>query len=318
MAPIGSEDDFSKDDLEIMEELGISVDPQAGEGDTVDQPSSEQTSYEQPASDQTDQPNADPQGAGADAGTQNTETKTPSADEPRGDLKQALRASRRSERRAKEEADRLKAEADELREQLKQMRATQPKGSTDDDVDLDEIAADFPAAADAIRKERERRVALERENQELKSSAKPAAQQVDPEFQPIEFEADIQDAIDDVPDLLAWQHDPDQTRFQLAVAADGLLQSHPAWRDKPMQERFAEAVRRVKAELSPNSTTTDPAAAPAAQPSKARQAIQNAPRANPETLSDLGGGQTSSTTSNVERYARMSDDDIFADLARGG
>ncbi|EAQ6132246.1 hypothetical protein AXA88_26965 [Salmonella enterica] len=49
-----------------------------------------------------------------------------------------------------------------------------------------------------------------------------------------------------VPDLKTWQQsDPD--RFSLAVHLDEKLQNDPAWKDKPLTERFAEVARRTRA-----------------------------------------------------------------------
>lgn len=277
--PLGSDDDFSSDDLAILAEHGIKLDPQADEDATEQPASSEQATEPKAKTDDAPEQQADD-------------------DKPTGNVNAALRASRRAERRAREEAERLKKELEELRSKA-------PVKRDDDDLDLAELENDFPAAAAALKKEREAREAAERRAAEL---APKDTQHND--FVPESFPDAVQDAIDDVPQLLAWQNSPDQTAFALAKAADAMLAAHPKWRDRPLAERFAEAVKRVSADLdepAPKTTTEI-----------AQERIKGTQRKPLNTLSDLGGSTPADTRSNVDRYARMTDDEIFEDLARGG
>jgi hypothetical protein len=127
----------------------------------------------------------------------------------------------------------------------------------------------------------------------------------------------VQEVVDDIPDLLALQHNPDQAGWQLAIGFDVALQNHPTWRDKTPTERFAEAARRAKAEIAPTQATTrteppDPEAV-------IKAALDKAPRRQPTSLSDFGGGAaTEPEGSQLQRYAKMSDEDILTDLLRGG
>jgi hypothetical protein len=51
----------------------------------------------------------------------------------------------------------------------------------------------------------------------------------------------VTDALKATPELEGWQSaDPD--RFSLAVHLDEKLQADPAWKDKPLTERFSEVV----------------------------------------------------------------------------
>ncbi|MJK45453.1 hypothetical protein DM680_24920 [Salmonella enterica subsp. diarizonae] len=53
-------------------------------------------------------------------------------------------------------------------------------------------------------------------------------------------------ALNATPDLAEWQRsDPD--KFAIAVHLDEKLQNDPAWKDKPLTERFAEVARRTRA-----------------------------------------------------------------------
>ncbi|WP_323638747.1 hypothetical protein [Pectobacterium polonicum] len=53
-------------------------------------------------------------------------------------------------------------------------------------------------------------------------------------------------ALDATPDLKNWQ-DSDPDRFTLAVHIDETLKLDPAWKDKPLNERFGEVVKRTRA-----------------------------------------------------------------------
>lgn len=55
----------------------------------------------------------------------------------------------------------------------------------------------------------------------------------------------VQQTIALVPDLSQWQS-TDIDRFQMAGIIDDRLQSDPAWKDKPLVERYAEAARRTR------------------------------------------------------------------------
>lgn len=283
-----STDDFGPDDQAILDQLGIGHDeetgPQAGE-----QPSEQAAATTQPTTEAQQTQPAEDQDAGH-----------------KGNVNHALRAARRAERRAKEETARLAQE-------LEQLRAKVPKASADAvDDDLTDIAQDFPAAAEIIKRERAARIEAERKATEL-SQAKATAQPADPDFEPQAFDEDTQAAIDAVPDLMAWQYDPaKQQEFALAKSVDAMLQQHPKWAGKPLAERFQEVVRRVRAE-----TGDTQAVAPSARQAAAA-AINAAPRRTPETLSDLGGGAATKNASNLSRYTQMSDDDILADLDRAG
>lgn len=287
-----STDDFSADELAILADLDIDMDQQADEGEPP-------TDSEQATADEAQSSDSNkPESTAAKTDEQAAEEDPPAS-------RSALRAARRSERNARAELERLRAEIDELKSKSP---AIEPQ---EEDPEVAELLEEFPAAAALIKREREARARAEQEAAALRQAGKPEPES---EFQPVTFDEAVQDAIDAVPELATWHSSAKhQTEFDLAVAADALLQRLPAWRDKPLPERFAEAVRRVKADISP----------PAAEPQEprreaARKAIAQATRQLPETLSDLGGASNTQQPDTVARYAKMSDDDIFADLARGG
>lgn len=238
----------------------------------------------------------------ARADAQPATTNEPDAEpsKPKGDVRAALRASRRSE-------DRLLREKAHLEEQLEAVKklvpAQQPDGESLTDEELAQ-AEDFPLVAKLARQNKRLNEKIDTlQSQQIPSQ--PAAK----EFQPIILPPEFQDVIDDIPDLLAWQQDPDQSAYQMVEIEDAKLLLHPKWKSKPLAERLAEAARRVAADLN----EADPA------PTKNRvnvdDAIASAPRVKPNTLGDIGGGgDIPKSASNLGRYSQMSDEDIEAEL----
>lgn len=233
----------------------------------------------------------------------------PASTEQGGDVRGALRASRRAERQARDETARLRAELEETRKQI-----PAPKDDGVTDAELAELESDMPLVAKALRETRALKASLPK--------APAPAPAADPEFTPPVQPPHVQDAIDDIPDLLAMQSDPDQSAFLLAVQTDALLKQHPKWADKPLPERLAECARRVKAELG----TAVPAAAPQppASPAPARRtaaaAVAQAPVAQPTTLSDIAGGAAPATEGppDLKQIMQMSDEELAQMLERHG
>lgn len=248
---------------------------------------------------------------GTTEGEGSTTAAAPAAADQQGDVRGALRASRRAERQARDEAARLKAELEEARKQI-----PAPKDDGVTDAELAELEADMPLVAKALKETRALKASLP------KASA-PAPAPAEPEFIPPTQPTHVQDAIDDIPDLLSMQSDPDQSAFNLAVQTDALLRTHPKWADKPMAERLAECARRVKAELGPASA---PATAPAPQPPAAAPApastrrdpvaaVAKAEKVPPSTLSDIAGGAAPTTDApGLKQFMTMSDEDIKEQL----
>jgi hypothetical protein len=233
-------------------------------------------------------------------------TETAVDDKPKGDTRAALRASRRAEHRNRQEIERLHAELEEARKATP-AQAQVVDGLTDDDVNnLEEMDPAFGRLA------RQNKLLQSQVTALLGQQGSSQQRQADPEFQPLVLPPELQDVVDDIPDLLEWQHDPDQASFQMATAEDNKLRLHPKWKDKPLAERFAEVARRVKADLGEASPTT----------SKPRvnveDALERALRVRPGTLSDIGGsGEIQKSASSLSRFASMSDSDIEAELLSG-
>lgn len=225
------------------------------------------------------------------------EAATTAAAEPavvaQGDTRAALRASRRNERR-------LRDELDQARQENEAMRQGKAKVDTSiSDAELAELEMDFPVQAKIVRQQRELQQQLEQ--------VKPAPKQE--EFEPASYSPEVQDLIDGVPDLLRWQYDPlAQDKFQRAIAYDAALAVDPDWKDRDLSERFVEAARRTNAAMTP----TPASAAPAAQRNDPAAVIAAVPVQGPKGISDFRGGAPANTQ--TINYQGMSDEQIMASL----
>jgi hypothetical protein len=123
--------------------------------------------------------------------------------------------------------------------------------------------------------------------------------------------------VDEIPALLELQYNPDQTGFTLAKRFDAVLEVDPAWKDKPVQERFAEAARQALERLGQSTAATPPppSAATVTDAEKAA-AIAKAQAAAGATqvlsIGDLRGGATAAPEE--PDYSKMNDEDIMASL----
>lgn len=227
----------------------------------------------------------------------------------------ALQAERRSARAASAKADRLSQELEAANQLIADLKA----GKTPDtgevtEEDVADMEANFPEQGKKMR------VLFE-----AAKSATPAKASTDPESEV--GDDPVQEAIDQVPMLLEWQHG-DPAKFSRAIEHDTVLLKSPKWADKPAVERFAEAARRVADEYDipiPAPKPSSTAAAPAAPQTAAVQAAQRKP---PETLSDFKGGSVADHNSMdvakaspqalLARMEGMTDDQIDAHLAKYG
>lgn len=226
-----------------------------------------------------------------------------------GDVRGALRASRRAERQARDRATQLEAELVEAR---KRIPTPADEGVTDDE--LAELETDMPIVAKALRETRAIKAAIPKA-----PAPAPAGQ---PEFVAPVQPDHVQEVIDDIPALLQMQNDPDQSAFRIAVKHDEMLRALPAWKEKPMAERLAEAVRRAQADLGTSSAAA-PAPQPPASPAPAATtrrepaaAVKEAPRAL-STLSDIPGGAAPTTdTPGLKQFMAMKSDEEIMEALR--
>jgi hypothetical protein len=226
----------------------------------------------------------------------------------------ALQSERRSARQATSRAERAEQERDALRQQLEDMKAGKPSAPaqlTEDDVaDMEE---NFPEQGKKLR------AAFERTKELEAKVPKAAAQEEDYSDDP------IQEAIDQVPMLVTWQHS-DAEKFARAQAIDTALQDSPKWRGRPVVERFAHVARQVADEYDiPLQDEKPSTSTPSADP---QRVIETATRAKPSTLSDFKGGASPdhgnvaydklSPADMLSRFDSMTDEQMEAHLAKLG
>jgi len=254
-------------------------------------PGSNADGVEQQTPDPTPEPTPAPQEPPA------TPEPTPApASQDGGNVKAALRASRHQEKRLREQNATLQAELEALR-----AGKTPEESSELSTQELDDLKRDFPA-----------QFKVWQETQVLKQQLQQQAPPPPPsEFQPRLAPPEVQVLIDEVPQLVQWQHDPAaQDKFDKAIEYDEALRHDPDWKGRTVVERFNEAARRAAA--ATGSSASPSPAAPAASRIDPAAAIASAPSIGPKGISDFPGG----APGNAPKldYTRMSDQDILASL----
>lgn len=228
----------------------------------------------------------------------------------------ALQAERRAARAANGRAAALEKDLAAARQQLEDIKAGRATGS-------DELTEEKVAAMEAEYPEegKKLRTAFNRiKDLEAKVPKAPEPQEPGDDA--------VQEAIDQVPLLLKWQHE-DAEKFTRAQEIDAVLLKSPKWVGKPALERFNKVAEMVADEYDiPFESTEKPKASPAAAPAATPPAQPQVARKPPETLSDFKGGDPSGHDSlNAERasphallarYQDMTDEEIDAQLAKLG
>ncbi|MCL6328517.1 hypothetical protein EXT51_03240 [Pectobacterium carotovorum subsp. carotovorum] len=125
-------------------------------------------------------------------------------------------------------------------------------------------------------------------------------------------------ALDATPDLKNWQ-DSDPDRFTLAVHIDETLKLDPAWKDKSLNERFGEVVKRTRAAYGESVESAPQQPTQAVQQQPTTEALQqkaadllakaNASSHLPASPSDVGS-TTQHTASPLEQAANADPDQL--------
>jgi hypothetical protein len=121
----------------------------------------------------------------------------------------------------------------------------------------------------------------------------------------------VQELIDKNDDLRTWQSAEDQTLWERAKAFDATLRADPEWAARPMEQRFDQAAKLVRAMLpqqAPNkSSTPTPSLAEQAAAAVARKTAGKS--VAPITHSDLPAGNPAAQ-SEVERIEALSNSQL--------
>ncbi|MDB5732327.1 MAG: hypothetical protein JWQ03_2222 [Variovorax sp.] len=220
-----------------------------------------------------------------------------------GDPRAALRHARRNEKRLASEVDTLRKQVEELQAKVGTNGGSDTSIAEMTDDQLAELEENFPVQAALVREVR----ALKAAQAPAQAPARATTEWEAPVFPPV-----VQEVIDAVPQLQAWQFSQaDQDKFALAGQFDDALRIDPVWRGKPAVERFNEAVRRTQEHLGA-SIAPAPPPAPRQDPAIA---IANVPVATPQGISDFRGGGPAAAP--ALDYSRMSDEQILGSLAPG-
>lgn len=126
----------------------------------------------------------------------------------------------------------------------------------------------------------------------------------------------LQAALQAVPELVKWNNeDPDRMAF--AISVDERLQHDPAWKDKPLQERFAEAARRTRIAFN-DEQPAEPAEKPATDEKKPTETAKEPEVVKrdriPESPSDIGQSVQHSATG-IEKYQSMTQEQLMAEMS---
>lgn len=308
-----------------------SEDAETGDDDAktkADASNTDDTSPEAKATDDKDDGDGD-KGDGADSsgtdgddsGTKADESQNPDAYIETKDGKHKIPYSVLEATRAREQETREQLEAankrlqelegsskkmaDVLKDQGIDLESLQTQGQTLSDEQLAAIKDADPDIANAIGFFQQQLQAQAEELANLRS------QQTNEQVTPLEL------AIRSNNDLNTWRSD-DPDRWTLAVRHDNLLREHPEWKDRSMDDRFAEAVRLTKMEFGdplPNAasgkqTKTDQATAAEIAERKLREAES---RDVPRSLSSVG--KTPSTDRSLaERLSELDGDQLVEEL----
>ncbi len=318
-----------------------SADPESGGDQSDDEPDGEpaQEPEEAESDNADDKDGADTSGADDDAEPEEKATDDPE-DQPYVESKNGehkipyavLESARRREQQARQELQEAKDKLQQLEGSSSKMASVLKQQGIDldsmEDGDmlteeqLADIADADPTIAKAIGMLQSRLQATTEQLQSLQTQ-----EVVDP----------IELAIRENTDLNTWRRsDPD--RWATAVDYDDLLRQDPAFKDKPMEERFAEAVLRTKKLFGDPVDADDPGPSQKTNSGKsaaerAREKVDAASKqSTPKSLTDVGRSPGTEKPlveqikemdeSELEaRFSKMSQDQIdqvLADLAAGG
>lgn len=238
----------------------------------------------------------------------------------------ALQAERRSARAASARAERAERENAALKKEIEDLRAGRSKDQgTLTEEEVQRMETEFPEEGKKLRAAFERTKELEKQVAASKPK-EPTEQEIgdDP----------VQEAIDQVPLLVEWQHDPQHAdKWQRSIELDNALQNSPKWKGKPAVDRFAHVAKLVADEFdievpqektppAPKQASSEKTAAKQSDP---KQVAAKAERQPPSTLTDLKGGsvpehgQTDFKRMGPQqmlgKFMDMSDDEIDRQLA---
>ncbi|WP_421180348.1 hypothetical protein [Aeromonas enteropelogenes] len=208
-----------------------------------------------------------------------------------------LEAERAQRQALAEENAQLKAAASEREKLQKVLEKHGIDPNADPDAlnveEIEQLAEDYPEIGKVLTGIANR----------LNKLQQPQTQQPVQQQQPYAAPHDVQAALQAVPVLKGWM-ESDADRRTFAVSVDDRLREDPAWKDKPLTERFAEVVKRTKAAFG---DPVDPPAKEQKQP-PAEVDGKDVDRI-PRSPSDIGQSVQHSTER--EKFDGMNDEQLY-------
>ncbi|MGZ9893038.1 hypothetical protein ACXXNA_05715 [Bordetella bronchiseptica] len=242
---------------------------------------------------------------------------------------------------AQERENRIRAEqmVRDLTVKLEQDRAAAEQGKATKSLDLDQIVDEqlltqLREEAPEVAGRMDNLIALAKSLREQVDAGRPVAEEAENSRREQQVQAlvTVEDTIQSIPKL-SFLRESSPAAFNEVAAIDVMLRGSPAWKDEPLDKRFAAAVRMYEAangeiEL-PGEAKAPPAQQPADQAARVAQAVAKATAeaSGPSTLSDIPGGQPAAASETdamaalsgsalTDRFMNMSPDEIEAQLAR--
>lgn len=224
-----------------------------------------------------------------------------------------LVSAREQAKQAREQAAQQQAQLDESQRMIETLKkqlltanlkpADLPENTKIDPEKLKALRDDFPELADIVQ-------TMSDQLEFMKGKVAPAKQQDAPVDNGA---AAVRQALDDNATLTDWSKN-DADRWETAVTIDQKLMNDPAWKEKPVAERFAEVERRTKVIFGDEVVAAkDNKASPAELQKQAEQKLKEAREqsAVPESPSDVGKANTSNPGNLAEWAATASTADIY-------
>jgi hypothetical protein len=146
--------------------------------------------------------------------------------------------------------------------------------------DMPEIARMFDHMEQESKAQREELKQTRAELQQMKEEAQRRKEMT--------VQEQVIEALENNPDLLHWEKH-DRAAWDEAQRQDQLLEITPEWAKRPYEERFAEAVRRVRA-IMPDASTPSTQTNAERTRAQANERLKSATARKPTTLSDIHGG----------------------------
>ncbi|MCP2517411.1 hypothetical protein M5J07_20900 [Achromobacter mucicolens] len=239
----------------------------------------------------------------------------------------------------RERAIRAEQMVRDLTAKLELDQAAAQQGKATRSLDLNEIVDEqlleqLREEAPDVASRMDNLIALAKSLSDQVDAGRPAAEEAETarREQQVQALVSVEDTIQSIPKL-AHLRATAPAEFNEVAAIDTMLRAKPAWKDKPLSERFDAALRMYEAENGtielPGQAKAAPAQQPADQAARVASAVAKATAeaSGPSTLSDIPGGQPAAASATdamtalsgsalTDHFMNLSPDEIEAQLAR--